>query len=98
ISDPCRSFQQTGYYKGSGIPGTLNVGEPAAGNVHHTNLKMAKRTMGWRILTVILLLPPGAFAQTAQTDPLILHTRDAHQDLLIVADPYVSADRYKDKG
>ena len=54
--------------------------------------------MGWRILTVILLLPPGAFAQTAQTDPLTLRARDAHQDLLIVADPYISADRYKDKG
>jgi hypothetical protein len=59
---------------------------------------MAKRTMGWRILTVILLLPLGAFAQTAQTDPLTLRARDAHQDLLIVADPYISADRYKDKG
>src|ERR1035437_1149644 len=98
ITEPSRSCQQIGYYRGSGIPATLNVGERDAGNVHRTNLEMAKRTMGWRILTVILLLLPGAFAQTAQTDPLTLRTRDAHQDLLIVADPYVSADRYKDKG
>jgi hypothetical protein len=51
--------------------------------------------MGCRILTVILLLPLCALAQTAQTDPLTLHARDAHQDLMIAADPYVSADRYK---
>jgi hypothetical protein len=54
--------------------------------------------MGWQILIIILLLPPGAFAQTAQTNPLTLRTRDAHQDILVVADPYISADRYKDKG
>jgi len=48
-----------------------------------------------RILTVILLLPLSAFAQSAQTDPSTLRARDAHQDLLIAADPYVSADRYK---
>jgi hypothetical protein len=48
-----------------------------------------------RILTVILLMPLGAFAQSAQTDPMTLRARDAHQDLLIAADPYVSADRYK---
>ena len=53
--------------------------------------------MRWRLVAVILLLPLGAFAQNAQTDPLSLRTRDAHQDLLIVADPYISADRYKDK-
>jgi hypothetical protein len=48
-----------------------------------------------RILTVILLLPLSVFAQSAQTDPSTLRARDAHQDLLIAADPYVSADRYK---
>src|ERR1019366_8232875 len=90
--------QQTGYYRGSGILGILIVGEPADGNAYHTNRKMAKRTMHWRILTIILMLPLGAFAQTAQTDPMTLRARDAHQDLLIVADPYISADRYKDKG
>jgi hypothetical protein len=48
-----------------------------------------------RILTVILLLPLSAFAQSVQTDPTTLRARDAHQDLMIAADPYVSADRYK---
>lgn len=47
------------------------------------------------ILIAILLLPLTAFAQSAQMGPLTLRTRDAHQDLLIVADPYISADRYK---
>ena len=51
--------------------------------------------MRLRILTVMLLLPLGAFAQSAQIDSLTLPTKDAHQDLLIVADPYISADRYK---
>jgi hypothetical protein len=50
-----------------------------------------------RLLAVALLLCPAAlFAQTAPADPLTLRTRDAHQDLLIVADPYVTADRYKE--
>ncbi len=52
-------------------------------------------SMGMRILIVLLLLPLGALAQTAPADPLTLPARDAHQNLLIVADPYVSADRYK---
>src|SRR5258708_12989787 len=47
-----------------------------------------------RILTVMLLLPLSAFAQSAQTDLSTLRARDAHQNLLIAADPYVSADRY----
>jgi len=54
--------------------------------------------MRWRSWTVMLLLPFSAFGQTAQTDPMTLRTRDAHQDLLVVADPLVSASRYKDKG
>jgi hypothetical protein len=47
-----------------------------------------------RILLLTLLWPPGAFAQTAQPDPLLLRARDSHQNLTIAADPYVSADRY----
>jgi len=47
-----------------------------------------------RILTSLLLVPLGAWAQSAPTDPLTLRTRDAHQDLLIIADPYISANRY----
>jgi hypothetical protein len=50
--------------------------------------------MSLRILAVLLLLPLGALAQSAPTDPLTLHTRDSHQDLLIVADPYVTSERY----
>jgi hypothetical protein len=38
----------------------------------------------------------GALAQTAPTDPMALGARDSHQDLLIAADPYILADRYKD--
>lgn len=49
-----------------------------------------------RILAIFLLLPFGAMAQNAPTDPLALRARDAHQDLLIVADPFLAADRYKD--
>jgi hypothetical protein len=51
--------------------------------------------MLYRLLVLIMLCPPGAFAQSAQVDPLTLRTRDLHQNLLIVADPYLSADRYK---
>jgi hypothetical protein len=85
------SHQQTGYYSGSGTPVILIVGEPAASNVHH------RKAMLYRILVLTLLWPFGAFAQTAQVDPLTLRTRDVHQNLTIVVDPYLSADRY-DKG
>ena len=51
--------------------------------------------MLYRLLVLIMLCPPGAFAQSAEVDPLTLGTRDLHQNLLIVADPYLSADRYK---
>jgi hypothetical protein len=56
--------------------------------------------MPYRLLALLIVLlmfcPPGAFAQGAPADPLTLRTRDLHQDLLIVADPYLSADRYKE--
>jgi hypothetical protein len=48
------------------------------------------------ILTILMLCPLGALAQSARPDPLSLQTRDAHQDLLIVADPYLSAERYNE--
>ncbi len=47
------------------------------------------------ILIFVMLLPVGAWAQSAPSDPLTLRTRDAHQDLAIIADPYLRADRYK---
>lgn len=47
------------------------------------------------ILTVLLLSPVSALGQSATTDPMSLRARDAHQDLTIVADPYVNAERYK---
>jgi hypothetical protein len=53
--------------------------------------------MSCRVLILILLLPLAATAQSTQPDPMSLRTRDVHQDLLIVANPYVSADLYKDK-
>ena len=46
------------------------------------------------ILAIVMLLPLGAFAQSAAPDPMSLRTRDAHQDLTIVADPYLRAARY----
>jgi len=52
--------------------------------------------MRLRILTLLLLFPLGALAQNAPADPMKLRARDSHQDLLIAADPYVTAERYKD--
>ncbi len=47
------------------------------------------------MFAVIVLFPLGVMAQTAPApDPMTLHARDAHQDLTILADPYVKADRY----
>lgn len=48
-----------------------------------------------RILAITLLIPLGAPAQNAPTDPMSLRTRDAHQNLTIAADPYLTPDRYK---
>jgi hypothetical protein len=50
--------------------------------------------MLYRLLALTLLWPLGASAQTAPVDPLTLRTRDTHQNLTIIADPYVTADRY----
>src|ERR1039458_6090536 len=50
--------------------------------------------MAMRILAILLLLPLGALAQNAPAGPLALQTRDSHQDLTIIADPYVTAERY----
>ena len=47
------------------------------------------------ILTIVMLFPLGALGQSAPPDPMSLPTRDAHQDLTIVADPYLRAERYK---
>lgn len=47
------------------------------------------------ILILAMLLPLGAFAQSAPPDPMSLRTRDSHQDVTIVADPYLKAERYK---
>jgi hypothetical protein len=47
-----------------------------------------------RLLVLTVLWPLNVFAQTVQIDPLALRTRDAHQNLTIVADPYLSNDRY----
>lgn len=56
---------------------------------------MADQIMLRVVLAVLLLAPVSAFGQSATTDPMALRTRDAHQELTIVADPYLSADRYK---
>ena len=48
-----------------------------------------------RILALTLLFPLGAPAQNPPPDPMSLRTSDAHQNLTIVADPYLTPDRYK---
>jgi hypothetical protein len=56
-----------------------------------------ERIMILRILAITLLLPFSVPAQSPPSDPMALRTQDAHQNLLIVADPYVSAGRYDGK-
>lgn len=56
---------------------------------------IAIQTMLRVILTIAMLWPLGALAQSAPPDPMTLPTRDAHQNLTIVADPYIRAMRYK---
>jgi hypothetical protein len=46
------------------------------------------------ILTIVMLFPLGALGQSAPPDPMSLRARDAHQDLTIVADPYLKSERY----
>jgi hypothetical protein len=46
------------------------------------------------ILTIAMLFPLSALGQSAPADPMALRTRDTHQDLTIVADPYLRASRY----
>ena len=46
------------------------------------------------ILAIVMLFPLGAAGQGAPPDPMSLRTRDAHQDLTVVADPYIRAARY----
>lgn len=47
------------------------------------------------ILAALMLFPLGALAQSEPPDPMSLPTRDAHQNLTVVADPYLRAVRYK---
>jgi hypothetical protein len=55
---------------------------------------IANQIMFRAILTIAMLFPLGASGQSVQPDPMSLRTRDAHQDLTIVADPYLRAARY----
>jgi len=48
-----------------------------------------------RILILTLLWPASTFAQASRVDTPALRTRDTHQNLIIIADPYTSAERYK---
>jgi hypothetical protein len=64
--------------------------EPECREPHHR-----KAAMICQLLALIMLCSPRAFAQGAQADSLGLRTRDQHQNLLVVADPYLRADRYK---
>lgn len=51
--------------------------------------------MPHRLLTLFAIAGAAALAPAAQQDPFGVQTRDAHQSLLIAADPYLSAERYK---
>jgi hypothetical protein len=55
---------------------------------------IANQIMLRAILSIVLVFPLSAAGQSAPPDPMSLRTRDAHQDLTIVADPYVRAARY----
>ncbi len=55
---------------------------------------IANQNMQRTILAILMLCPLSALAQTTPPDPMSLPARDAHQDLTIVADPYVRASRY----
>jgi hypothetical protein len=46
------------------------------------------------ILAAVLLAPLGALGQSPAPDPMTLRTRDVHEGLTVVADPYLKADRY----
>jgi hypothetical protein len=48
-------------------------------------------------LWLALLVLPASIAVHAQTDPASLPAHDSHQGLLVGVNPYVSAQRYKDK-
>jgi hypothetical protein len=48
-----------------------------------------------RLLALSAIAGSVALALAAQVDPLTLQTRDAHQNLLVAGDPYLSAERYK---
>jgi hypothetical protein len=58
---------------------------------------IASQTMLRRFLIFAILLPACAWAQAQNQlpDPMSLRARDAHQDLTIIVDPYLKADRYK---
>lgn len=56
---------------------------------------IANQTMLRGTLLIVMLIPLAALAQSAPPDPMSLPTRDSHQDLTIVADPYLRAERYK---
>jgi hypothetical protein len=49
-----------------------------------------------QILALLLLFPHGAPAQNAPVDPAALPAKDSHNNLLIAADPFLDADRYKE--
>jgi hypothetical protein len=56
---------------------------------------MGKQTIFDGLLAIALLFPSVARGQNATADPTSLRTRDAHQGLTIVADPYITAERYR---
>jgi len=50
--------------------------------------------MLYRLLAIMVLSPLALLAQSAPVNPLTLPAQDRHEELLIAADPYISADRY----
>jgi hypothetical protein len=49
------------------------------------------------IISAFVLMAPAALPSRAQIDPATLPARDAHQNMLVAADPYVSAQSSKVK-
>ena len=48
-----------------------------------------------RTIAIVFLCAAAALAQRARVDPATLPARDAHQNLLVAADPYLTPERYE---
>ena len=90
ISEPSRRDRKPDIIGAAG-PEKHHSSEPVIRFRHPNNGKMRLLL----IPTLALLLAPSAGAQIKPAELPAVSTRDQHQKLLVVADPYLSAERYK---